>query len=213
MKIPDICEDLAEEVGLHLGDGSMNFYSEKGLYQLRGHMIDDHDHYFGRISYLYKTLFDIDVNIKNYPKTGVLGFQIWNDELVNFKAGLGLPLGKKEQFRIPQFVDSKELFFAMMRGYFDTDGSLCFYKKGKKYLPRIDIKSTSYDFLHECHTRLIDFGIKNSFYGCKRKNKNWNTIYSIVLRGRNVRTWFEFIGSNNPKQKRKMTWWSSSNFK
>ena len=38
-------EPLAEEIGLHVGDGSMNFYSGRGLFQLRGHLIDDRAHY------------------------------------------------------------------------------------------------------------------------------------------------------------------------
>ena len=44
-----VTEELAEETGLHIGDGSMNFYKNKGelkgLYQLRGHMTDDKEHY------------------------------------------------------------------------------------------------------------------------------------------------------------------------
>ncbi|MFH1503480.1 MAG: hypothetical protein ABIE36_02390 [Candidatus Diapherotrites archaeon] len=46
MKIPSkISEELAEEIGWHIGDGSMNFYKNrgklKGFYQLRGHIKDD----------------------------------------------------------------------------------------------------------------------------------------------------------------------------
>ena len=40
-----ITPELAEEVGWHIGDGSMNFYKGKGLYQLRGHIEDDKEHY------------------------------------------------------------------------------------------------------------------------------------------------------------------------
>ena len=46
MKVPtEITEELAEETGWHIGDGSMNFYCNqgklKGLYSLRGHIVDD----------------------------------------------------------------------------------------------------------------------------------------------------------------------------
>ena len=41
--------NLAEEIGLHIVDGSMNMYSIKGLYQLRGNIIDDKEHYQKRI--------------------------------------------------------------------------------------------------------------------------------------------------------------------
>ena len=42
-----ITADLAEEIGLHIGDGSMNIYKKKGLFQLRGHIRDDKKHYQG----------------------------------------------------------------------------------------------------------------------------------------------------------------------
>ena len=46
MQIPkNISSELAEEVGWHIGDGSMNFYKNRGkirgFYQLRGHIEDD----------------------------------------------------------------------------------------------------------------------------------------------------------------------------
>ena len=58
---------LAEEIGLHVGDGSMNFYKSKdktkGLYQLRGHSIDDKLHYYTRIKFLYKYLYNLDISL------------------------------------------------------------------------------------------------------------------------------------------------------
>jgi len=52
--------ELAEEIGLHIGDGTMNFYFNKnhykGKYSLRGHMIDDVKHYDLKIKCLYKKI-------------------------------------------------------------------------------------------------------------------------------------------------------------
>jgi len=94
---------LAEEIGLHLGDGSMNYYNGKGFYQLRGHINDDKPHYLSRIKEIYKILFNIDVSLREMPSSGVFGFQIWSDDLVKFKSEvLGLPLGKKINFGIPK---------------------------------------------------------------------------------------------------------------
>lgn len=52
----EVSPDLAEEIGLHIGDGSMNFYCGKGLFQLRGHIMEDKAHYQKRIKRLYKLL-------------------------------------------------------------------------------------------------------------------------------------------------------------
>lgn len=69
MRLPSkISSELAEEVGWHIGDGSMNIYKNrgklKGFYQLRGHIEDDKKHYNKRIKPLFKKLFDIDTNIR-----------------------------------------------------------------------------------------------------------------------------------------------------
>ena len=57
----ELTSELAEETGIHIGDGSMNFYKArnklKGLYQLRGHINDDKEHYDKRIKYLYKKIY------------------------------------------------------------------------------------------------------------------------------------------------------------
>jgi hypothetical protein len=66
---------LAEEVGWHLGDGSMNWYNGKGFYQLRGHLIDDRAHYEQVIKQSYLDLFNINVNLREMPSTGFLDFR------------------------------------------------------------------------------------------------------------------------------------------
>ena len=93
-------EELAEETGLHIGDGSMNFYENKydirGIYSLRGHIKDDKEHYDKTIKKLYKNLYGINVSLRDMPSDGVYGFQKWSNNLVNFKHKiLKLCLGKK----------------------------------------------------------------------------------------------------------------------
>ena len=74
----EITSELAEETGWHIGDGSMNFYKNKkhsgGLYQLRGHIEDDKEHYIGRIAPIFKKLYGIDINLREMPSTRVFGF-------------------------------------------------------------------------------------------------------------------------------------------
>jgi len=102
---------LAEEIGLHLGDGSMNYYKNKGLYQLRGHIIDDRDHYNLRVKVIYKELFNLTLNLREMSSCGVYGFQIWSNDIVKFKEEvLSLPLGKKIDFSVPKgIINNKEL--------------------------------------------------------------------------------------------------------
>ena len=101
----EISEELAEETGWHIGDGSMNYYQNKGyqngLYQLRGHIEDDREHYEIRIKPIFKNLYGIDISLREMPSTRVFGFQIWNTSLIEFKQSLGLPIGKKYHIKIP----------------------------------------------------------------------------------------------------------------
>jgi len=107
----EITCDLAEETGIHIGDGSMNKYNKGFFYQLRGHIKDDREHYLTRISDLYENLFNLKINVRNMPDTGVLGFQIWSSVLVEFKHKiLDLPLGKKINISIPKMFFTKRDF-------------------------------------------------------------------------------------------------------
>jgi intein/homing endonuclease len=207
MILPEkITLDLAEEIGLHVGDGSMNFYSNKGIFQLRGHIEDDKEHYLNRIKKLYKSLYNLDINIREMKSTGVIGFQVWSDALVDFKSKIiGLPLGWKNNITIPKIINNKELFFAFMRGLFDTDG--CLYienKRGKPY-PRIEIGTASENLCLQIVDLSKKYGLRSSYYKYERKEANWKTLHKVAFNGfYNLDKWKELIGSNNPKHIRKL---------
>jgi len=143
MKIPsEISKELAEEIGWHIGDGSMNFYKNsgklKGFYQLRGHIKEDKEHYKKRIKQLFKKLFDIKISLREMPSTRVIGFQIWNNKLIEFKQRLGLPLSEKSEIEIPKtLLSNNRLKKAVIRGIFDTDGGIYLERKNKKIYPRM----------------------------------------------------------------------------
>lgn len=146
IKIPEISVELAEEAGWHIGDGSMNYYKNngklKGIYQLRGHIEDDKEHYLIRIKPLFNSLYNIDISLREMPSTRVFGFQIWNNELIKFKQNLGLPLGKKIGISIPSvFLQNRGLKTAIIRGIFDTDGGIYLEKKNNKFYPRLHIRT------------------------------------------------------------------------
>ena len=198
----EISEDLAEEVGLHLGDGSMNYYSGKGFYQLRGHIEDDRSHYISRIKPLYKKLFGIDINLRKMPSTRVYGFQIWSSELVDYKHEiLGLPLGKKLDFEIPFiFRNDANLLRAFFRGFFDTDGCLYLEKKNGKLYPRIEIRSISKSFIFQSVKLLKKLGFRVTMRYEKSKRANRLDTYQLTIRGVEMtKKWFDEIAPQNSK--------------
>ncbi len=190
LNVPErLDEDLAEETGLHIGDGSMNFYKNgnrfKGSYSLRGHLFDDRLHYDKIIRPLYKRLFDLNISLREMPSTGVYGFQKWSDDLVNFKNKfLGLPLGPKLNVKIPnKFFKRDFLLKATVRGIFDTDGMLYLEPKNHKLYPRIEISTTSGVLGHQLHKIVNNFGIRATIYLDKKTNENWNNIFKVCVRG------------------------------
>ncbi len=139
--LPEVIdEDLAEEIGLHVGDGSMNFYKIKdkikGIYQLRGHLKDDKEHYYKRIKSLYKDLYNINISLRDMPSTGVIGFQLWSDALIQFKHEvLGLSLGKKTNITIPkEIIENNELSKTFLRGFMIQMGACIFIKDMENHI-------------------------------------------------------------------------------
>jgi hypothetical protein len=210
---------LAEEIGWHLGDGSMNWYNDKGFYQLRGHLIDDRAHYEKVIFPAYKRLFGMRVHLREMPSTGVFGFQVWSDELVRYKQSIGLPVGPKLDCAIPAgIMEHSGLCIAMVRGIFDTDGMLFLENKRGKPYPRIEIKQTSRVLAQQIHKILEDQGFRVTTYQDNRGEGKWRPLLVTSVRGREMlERWMKIIKPHNPKhiQKHKQyhSWQRQLNWK
>ena len=206
LKLPnEITKELAEEVGWHIGDGSMNFYSnhgiKKGIYQLRGHIEDDRLHYLNRIKPLFKLLYGLDISLREMPSTRVFGFQIWNNELVKFKEGLGLPLGKKLDVQIPNaLLNNDQLKAAVVRGIFDTDGTVYLQKRYGKLYPRLEISTISLKLAEQLCTALNQLGLRATFNTLNKVRGNRLVSYKVNVRGvEMLHNFMKIISPKNPK--------------
>jgi len=194
------CE-LAEETGLHLGDGSMNFYKERGFYQLRGDINADRNHYELTIRPLYKRLYNLDVHLRDMPSDSVLGFQIWSQALVTFKAFvLNMPLGFKRDFDIPQFIlENEEYKRSFIRGVFDTDGTLYLEKKNGSLYPRLEITTISNLFAQRIFKILKSLAFQVTLGGFPGRGARFPT-YRISCRGKTMlNKWMIEISPHNQK--------------
>ena len=211
MQLPtEITEELAEETGWHIGDGSMNYYKNngklKGLYSLRGHIIDDKPHYIERIKPIFKQLYDLDVPIHEMPITSVFGFQVWNDALIKFKESLGLPLGEKKNITIPKhFLISDKLKAAVIRGIFDTDGCVYLEHKHSKLYPSMQFSTTSLPLAKQVHEIYLSLGLRATRHSYEHKDHpNWSTINQVWIRGvEMLHKFMQIINPQNPKHIKK----------
>jgi|SRR3989344_8877387 len=207
-KFPDeLNEDLAEETGWHIGDGSMNYYANKGrrigLYQLRGHIEDDKPHYIQRIKPIFKKLYGIDINLREMPSTRVFGLQIWSNELVKFKEKLGLKIGPKLDIKIPDvFLNDEKLEISIIRGIFDTDGCVYLEKKNRKLYPRLEIFTISDLLATQLLDTLIKLGFRATKYLAEKANVRKNKLKGFKISIRGVEMFHKFmkeISLKNPK--------------
>jgi len=204
MIIPkEITSDLAEETGWHIGDGSMNYYinkgKNKGVYQLRGHIIDDKQHYLVRIKPLFESLYNLSLNLREMPSDSVFGFQIWNDDLVEFKYNLGLPLGRKTDVAIPfVFLKDIKLLKAVIRGIFDTDGGIYLEKKNNKLYPRLHISTISVKLADQLIKIFSSLGFRVTKHS-ELSNKKYNRQRSYIISIRGIEMFDKFMIEIQPK--------------
>ncbi len=200
-----INEELAEEIGWHIGDGSMNYYGhqgQRGFYQLRGHIEDDREHYLTRIKPIFERVYGVKINLRDMPSTRVFGFQIWRNSIIQFKQTLGLPLGKKYELEIPkEFCNDPILLKACIRGLFDTDGCLYLLKKNNKLYPIIQITTISKKLGEQLHYQLRELEFRATIHS-QLYNQDYNRqrVYIVVIRG--VEMLHKFFSEIQPKNQK-----------
>jgi hypothetical protein len=201
-----INEDLAEETGIHLGDGSMNIYKGRAFYTVACHWRDDRAYMDDFILPLIKKIYGKTPKPRNWSK-GSYGFRICSKEIIKFKSEvLDLPLGKKINARIPeQILCNDSLMIAFIRGLYDTDGSLTLWKTNNKLYPRIFFLNIAKDMVEQVKMFLLKKGFKVTEWKTEYKEKNWNTAYKLSINGEKMlKKWVEEIGFRNPKNIQKL---------
>lgn len=200
--LPAFTPLLAEEIGIHLGDGFLS--SKKYEYRLKGHKIDEKWYYIDYLKYLYKFLYNLELNIKDYSDT--IGFEISSLALWDFKVRvLGIKPGRKDNLVIPDIirVNNEEILCAFLRGFFDTDGCVTFlYKYGKgNYYPCITITQKSHKMIVEVAEILNMLGFSPKVYRYGEETKLMLNGYS------QLKHYGEKIGWKSPKHLNKIVRW------
>ena len=128
--IPRMCKELAEEIGIHIGDGSM--YVNPGIghydYTVCG-SIDDYSYLMGFVEPLIKNLYGLSPNKPTKKKGRSFDLVYCSKELVSWKKKIGLLAGPKNDIMIPNLILESPFVLDCIRGIFDTDGSIVFNKK------------------------------------------------------------------------------------
>ena len=192
----NVNEELAELVGIMFGDGCLSVAAKKHLIYISGHKVDDLQYHTITTKSLFKNVFNKEVFISFRKDENAL-FIRFSDKLIFDRfTSLGLPVGRKYgALKLPAFCEETQLFFAFLRGLFDTDGCVVLSKQHRQdpYYPRLEITSKSESFMKEILTKLR----KLDFYGSVSDKGG---SYRLELPGHiNLDLWVKQIGFHNPK--------------
>ncbi len=201
---------LAEEIGLSIGDGYIS--NKKFEYRLKGNKKDEKEYYNNFVKPMFKELYNIDLNIREYDST--VGFELYSKALWEFKTKvIGLPTAPKRTIGIPALfkVNNKEILCSLVRGLFDTDGNIYFRSQGinKSYYPVLSFTTISKLLAEDLNEILAVLGFNsNLYFSSKITKKNPSPKYSVVLYGySNFRLYKKLINTRQPKNINKLKVW------
>jgi intein/homing endonuclease len=199
-------EALAEETGIHVGDGSMNIYSgNRSFYTVACHYKDDKEYLDTIVLPLINKVYGKTPKPRNWSQ-GTYGFRICSKSIISFKHDiLGLPLGKKSNIEIPRFIrQRRKLMRAFLRGLFDTDGCVYLWHTNNKEFPRIQFNTISELLMAQVKAFLLQEGF--IFTTWSRQQKHWRRSYALSIDGlKMLDKWMGEIGFHNPKHLQKIT--------
>ncbi len=185
--------DLAEEIGVHLGDGCLR--EKRNYFSVKTNKIEE-KYMVNFLFPLYKRIYNINLKLMRLPS--VVGFESYSKAISEFKNKvLKIPKGKKiHRIEVPRAVletKNKEIYSAFIRGLFDTDG--CAYiSTTKNNYPIITITIKSAKLINQVKEMFLKIG----FIPYKGE-------WVINLNGKiMIEKWLKEIGSNNPKNLAKL---------
>jgi len=195
---PTHSKDLAEFVGIMLGDGCIS----KNQISITLHKHDDKD--YGKfVVKLIKKLFNVYVGIYKRKKESAINYYVSRTKLVNFCVDvLGLKQGNKikQQVDIPDWIKEKKSYaISCLRGLIDTDGCIFThrYKVNNKIYSYKKISFTSYSkpLLYSVFYIFKNIGLKPRITHNKKEIR--------IDSQEEVRRYFINVGSHNPKHLKK----------
>jgi intein/homing endonuclease len=219
--------EVAELLGCFIGDGWIESRGD-ALY-IAGNPIEDKDHYDEFIAPIFSKYF-INVKPRKFPYWRVYGVVTHRKRIISKAVNMGFQKGAKSKVaKIPNYImnsTNSNLWRAVLRGIFDTDGSFYCKKAYGKYdknwtkkyhcKSRIQFRLTSKDLIKQIGVLLkrlnIDFRTSRREGGFICKKKCSPSYILNIWKINCVNKWFKEIGSNNPRQITRYLIWKKYGF-
>jgi len=203
MNVPSYSADLAEFIGIMLGDGGMSFY------QINITVNSETDkEYVKYIIALVKKLFSIQTAVLLRKNETAVRIVAPARNLIEFLQNCGLKTGNKikNKIDIPAWViRRREYKLSCIRGLFDTDGS-CYSYNHK-------VNNKIYRNFALCFTSYSKPLLQNIYNILKEEDCNpvisKNRIY--IHRNESIKKYFNDVGTHNTKHLYKYKDYSGNN--
>ncbi len=215
IKIPEqMTEELAEIFGTVVGDGYLRGKPNWWLFIETSS--EERVFIEQRIIPLFNSVFVTNLKGRFFNRRGIkntYGFYICSKELVKYLETFGLMVSHNK-IRVPEEIresKNKNIWRSFIRGYFDTDGCLSFYKPNKSTrhtYPRIQVNSTSFELIEDYKRLLDNLGFKGSCWKTRIFRKCKRVPHRYELKGETMlREWMKTIGiANHVKLSKYLVW-------
>ncbi len=193
---PQNSYDLAEFIGLMIGDGSISPYQIS--ITLDGKTDVEYANY---VISLVNSLFGVVPQYRQRVNKNCIIIGASSINLVNFLTQKGLPLGDKLRngLHIPEWIKKDESYSkACLRGIFDTDGSIfqeTHMIKNKKY------SYCKMSFVSASPPLLVDINMLLNCLDIKSKIRGSRAV--CIESFEEIQKYFIIVGSSNPKHNRR----------
>lgn len=211
IKIPsELTEDLAEDIGIHVGDGSLYRTGEFKTFEFAYSSHVNEFEYTQHIKNLKERLYNIkkfNTNIKGNERRirfNTLAVATFYSEII------GLPMGKKNNIDVPEIIKKcgdKNILLSFLRGIIDTDFCLVF--GGERKYPILKAKFASAQLVVSLKKLFNQLGIKpwittNVKEFDKRTNKYYYSSYIGISSKRSLLLALYLIKPRNSKYQEKI---------
>jgi len=192
-------QDLAELVGILLGDGSLSLKKNnpKSINRLKisFNSRDDRE-YIYYVRELLKNLFKVDPILKFRKNENTADLFIFKKEIIEYLVNIaGLKLSPKwNRALIPSKFTKNKLNLLVLRGYFDTDGSLVITNNNGTIYPRLEMKICPSPMQEQFIKILKEYDFKFGSYSIGKGEVR------IQLNGKaQLEKWSKLVGFSNQK--------------
>ncbi|MFH1237012.1 MAG: LAGLIDADG family homing endonuclease [Candidatus Aenigmatarchaeota archaeon] len=163
--IPEKSIELAEIIGIILGDGNLYWNGEKGVYALKiaGDLKTERDYLLNFVKPLVDDIFKINSKIE--MRKNEIFITVYSKEIIKILESFGLKNGNKKvnNVGIPEWIKTDTNFLkSCIRGLIDTDGSIFRMSRRDRKLLRISFKNKSKNLLFDARSGLISLGFSPS---------------------------------------------------